>query len=81
MFIAGEAGKTEAVYTGSNGKANVANISQMREADYQGTTQALNDWWSSAKYDIPRFNSVSPTGLYEVVDGEAKRRGQGFAKR
>jgi hypothetical protein len=76
VFRAGEFGKTEAVYTGSNGKTNVANIQQMKAAELQ----ALNEWWSKAKNDIPAFQGVSDSGLYTIVDGEAKRRGKTFAK-
>lgn len=72
LFVAGEMGKTEAVYTGSNGKTNVANIQQMQSA-FNG---ALNNWWSSAKHDIPQFREVSKTGIYEVAKGEMKRRGE-----
>jgi hypothetical protein len=71
VFVAGEMGKTEAVYTGSNGKTNVANVQQMRTA-YFG---ALNDWWQNAKRDLPQFKEVSKTGIYEITKGEAVRRG------
>jgi hypothetical protein len=76
LFVAGEMGKTEAVYTGSNGKTNVANIQQMKAAELQ----ALNEWWAKAKHDIPAFQGVSDSGLYTIVDGEAKRRGKTFSK-
>ena len=75
VFRAGEFGKTEAVYTGSNGKTNVANIQQMKTA----YSQALREWWATAKYDIPNLEGVSDSGLYTIVDGEAKRRGKKFA--
>jgi hypothetical protein len=75
VFRAGEFGKTEAVYTGSNGKTNVANIQQMKTA----YNQALNEWWRSARNDIPAFQGVSDSGIYTIVDGEAKRRGKKFA--
>lgn len=75
LFVAGEMGKTEAVYTGSNGKTNVANIQQMKTA----YNQALNEWWRSARNDIPAFQGVSDSGIYTIVDGEAKRRGKKFA--
>ena len=75
LFVAGEMGKTEAVYTGSNGKTNVANIQQMKSA----YTQSLNEWWSHAKHDIPAFQGVSDSGIYTIVDGEAKRRGKTFS--
>lgn len=81
LFIAGEAGKTEMVYSGQNGKSNVANIKQIREAQYQGQKQALNEWWSSAKNDIPSFKGASSTNLYELVDSEARKRGRSFAKK
>lgn len=81
LFVAGEAGKTEAVYTGANGKTNVANIQQMREANYQGTMSALQDWWKYAKQDIPQFREVSQSGLFTAVDNAAKLQGKGFAKR
>lgn len=81
LFVAGEAGKTETVYTGANGKTNVANIQQMREANYQGTMSALQDWWKYAKQDMPQFREVSQSGLYTAVDNAAKLQGKGFAKR
>lgn len=72
LFVAGEMGKTEAVYTGSNGKTNVANVQQMQTSFYG----ALNEWWKSAKGDIPKFKEVSATGIYEVNKSEMKRRGE-----
>lgn len=77
LFVAGEMGKTEQVYTGSNGKTNVANVQQIQSAHIN----ALNSWWQHAKYDIPAFKGVSSTGLYEVVGNEANRHGYGFAKK
>ena len=76
LFVAGEMGKTEAVYTGSNGKTNVANIQQMKAA-YR---QALSEWWSTARNDIPAFEGVSESGVYTMVDREAGRRGKTFSK-
>ena len=77
VFRAGEFGKTEAVYTGSNGKTNVANIQQMKAAELQ----ALKEWWATARHDIPAFQGVSDSGIYTIVDGEAKRRGKTFANK
>ena len=74
LFVAGEMGKTEAVYTCSNGKTNVANIQQMKAAELQ----ALNEWWAKAKHDIPAFQGVSNSGIYTIVDNEASRRGKKF---
>jgi hypothetical protein len=76
IFRAGEFGKTEAVYTGSNGKTNVANIQQMKAAELQ----ALKEWWATAKHDIPAFQGVSDSGIYTMVEGEARRRGKQFSK-
>lgn len=81
LFVAGESGKTEMVYNGANGKSNVANVKQIKEATYQGQRQALNEWWTSARNDIPTFKGVSSTNLYEVVDSEARKRGRSFAKK
>lgn len=72
LFIAGEMGKTEAVYTGSNGKTNVANIQQMQTA-YRS---ALNDWWATARQDIPQFREVSRTGIYEIAKEGMVNRGE-----
>jgi hypothetical protein len=72
LFVAGEMGKTEAVFNGTNGKTNVTNIQQMQMA-FNG---ALNNWWSNAKHDIPQFKEVSRTGIYEVAKGEMQRRGE-----
>jgi hypothetical protein len=74
LFVAGEMGKTEAVFSGSNGKTNVANIQQMKTA-YK---EALNEWWRTARNDVPAFEGVSESGLYTMVDGEARRRGKKF---
>lgn len=76
VFRAGEFGKTEAVYTGSNGKTNVANIQQMKQAELQ----ALQEWWSTAKNDIPQFSEANPTGLYQAVTGVAKSYGNKWDK-
>lgn len=72
IFEAGENGKTEAVYTGSNGKTNVANVKQMKQS-FNG---ALSEWWRYAKNDIPQFSEVSKTGIYEINKKEMKRRGE-----
>ena len=48
---------------------------QRSEASYE---RALNNWWQKAKHDIPAFEGVSESGLYTMVDGEARRRGKKF---
>jgi hypothetical protein len=75
MFIAGEAG-AEMVYNTPSGQSGVANIQQIKQAQLQ----AMKEWWAVAKNDIPSFKGVSESGLYEIVDGDAKRRGNHFAK-
>ena len=75
MFIAGEAG-AEMVYNTPSGQSGVANISQIQQATYNGTRSALNDWWQAARKDIPQFNEVSGTGIYEINKKEMKRRGE-----
>lgn len=75
LFVAGEAG-AEMVYNTPSGQSGVANVQQIAQASYSGTKQALVDWWKSAQSDIPAFREVSKTGIYEVVDGEARRRGR-----
>jgi hypothetical protein len=76
VFRAGEAG-AEIVYNTPSGQSGVANVQQIAQAQLS----ALNSWWKTARNDIPVFEGVSESGLYTVVDGEASRRGLGFAKR
>ena len=71
LFVAGEHGKTEMVYSGTNGKGNVANIQQIKQAQLQ----ALNEWWANARRDMPQVKEVSRTGIYEITKSEAIRRG------
>lgn len=77
IFRAGEFGKTEAVYTGSNGKTNVANVQQMKAAFY------------GALVDFSKSNGGSDEKIVIQIDGEnvfqatrrnAKRRGLDFVK-
>lgn len=77
LFVAGEAG-AEMVYSTPSGQSGVANVEQIAQATYNGTTRALNAWWGGmqAKNDIPAFREVSKTGIYEVAKGEMKRRGE-----
>ena len=82
IFRAGEFGKTEEVFTGSNGKTNVANIQQIAQATYQGTMSALRDWWGgqNAKGDIPQLQEANATGMYEAVTSVAGTRGNKWSK-
>ena len=71
LFRAGEAG-AEIVYNTPSGQSGVVNVQQIQSA-FNG---ALSNWWSSAKHDIPQFRESSKTGIYEVVKGEMRRRGE-----
>ncbi len=75
LFVAGEGG-AEFVYNMPSGQSGVANVQQIAQAVYQGTYQATMDWWKSAKNDIPQFQGVSDTGIYQIVKGEMRRRGE-----
>ena len=85
VFRAGEFGKTEAVYTGSNGKTNVANVKQMRAA-FLG---ALQDWTNGylddelediAKITAGASSFLTSATVYAAVKSEAKKRGERFSK-
>jgi hypothetical protein len=73
-FYAGEAG-AEIVYNTPSGQSGVANVQQIAQATYAGTTQALNDWWGRARGDMPQFAPASDSGLYERVTAQAGLRG------
>ena len=75
LFYAGEAG-AEIVTNSTNGQTGVANVQQIAQAMRIGTLQAVKEWWSSARNDIPQFREVSKTGIYEVAKSEMKRRGE-----
>lgn len=79
VFVAGEAGKTEMVYSGDNGKANVANVQQMYQADYMAHINALNEWWKTARYDLPQLQPASDTGIYQAAERGAGKAGKKFA--
>lgn len=76
LFVAGEAGKTEAVYTGSNGKTNVANIQQMKSAFYQ----ALVEYGQTHTDERPIVVYLDGKVAYESTTAYAKQRGQKWAK-
>lgn len=75
LFVAGEQG-AEFVYNMPSGQSGVANVQQIAQAVYQGSYQATMDWWKTAKNDIPQFQGVSDTGIYQIVKGEMRRRGE-----
>ena len=57
LFYAGEAG-AELVTTMPSGQTGVTNIAQFRQA----MSEALFEWWSDAKYDLPEGNSYGFDG-------------------
>ena len=78
LFLAGE----EIVYNSGNGNGGVANVQQIAQATYQGTMQALDDWWGgrNAKSDIPQLTEANPTGMYQAVTGVARSYGYKWGK-
>ena len=77
VFRAGEFGKTEAVYTGSNGKTNVANVQQMKAAFYQ----ALVEYGRTSNADgKPLVVYLDGEKVYENTTAKAKARGNVWAK-
>lgn len=79
IFRAGEAGKTEAVFTGSNGKTNVANVQQMYQAEYMAVLQALKDY-GAARGEMPQLQPASDTGIYQAAERGAGKAGKRFAR-
>lgn len=76
LFIAGEMGKTEMVYSGENGKSNVANISQLQRAVYG----ALTDW--SAQNGNNQVITVELDGetVYRNTTNHASKRGEHWSR-
>lgn len=77
LFVAGEAGKTEMVYTGDNGKTNVANVQQMAQAMYSGCLAALKDYGVS-RGEMPQLQPASDTGIYQAAERGARKVGRTF---
>jgi hypothetical protein len=76
VFRAGEFGKTEAVFTASNGKTNVANVRQMEQAFYN----ALSRYGSSGNGTITVQAYLDGEKVYENTTAKAKSRGNVWAK-
>jgi hypothetical protein len=76
LFVAGEMGKTEAVYTGSNGKTNVANVRQMEQAFYN----ALSRHSREGNGTIVVQTYLDGEKVYENTTAKAKARGNVWAK-
>lgn len=77
LFVAGEMGKTEAVYTGANGKTNVANVQQMKAAFYQ----ALVEYGRTSNTEgRPIEVYLDGERVYQNTTAHAKRRGNTWSK-
>lgn len=68
-------GKTEAVYTGENGKSNVANISQLKQAFYG----ALVDWSAQNKGNVNLTVNLDGETVYKNTTKHAKLHGNNWA--
>lgn len=75
VFRAGEFGKTEAVYTGSNGKTNVANVKQMEQAFYN----ALTRYGAEDGGTIVVETYLDGEKVYQNTTAKAKQRGKVWA--
>lgn len=75
LFVAGEMGKTEAVYTGENGKSNVANISQLKQAFYG----ALVDWSAQSNGNVSLTVNLDGETVYKNTTKHAKLHGNHWA--
>lgn len=80
LFVAGENG-AEFVYNMPSGQSGVANVQQIAQAVYQGSYQATMDWWKTAKNELPQFEGVSDTGIYQAAARGAGKVGKGFANK
>lgn len=76
VFRAGEFGKTEAVYTGSNGKTNVANVRQMEQAFYNALSRHSREGNGTIVVQAVLDGEV----VYENTTSRARARGQTWAK-
>lgn len=78
LFVAGEAGRTEAVYTGANGKANVANVSQMEEAFYNALIRYGRE---NRGTNTPITVNIDGKPVFNSVRGVANSMGLDFARK
>lgn len=76
LFVAGEMGKTEAVYQGSNGKTNVANVRQMEQAFYNALSRHSREGNGTIVVQAVLDGEV----VYENTTSRARARGQTWAK-
>jgi hypothetical protein len=50
------------------------------ESSYQAHLSALNNWWITAKKDLPQLEEANPTGMYQAVTGVAKSYGNKWSQ-
>ena len=72
IFRAGEFGKTEMVYNGTNGKTNVANVQQMQQAMYNALVAYGKTEGNGGK---PIVVYLDGEKVYENTTSHAKQRG------
>ena len=72
LFVAGEMGKTEMVYNGTNGKSNVANIQQIQQAMYNALVAYGRTEGNGGK---PIVVYLDGEKVYENTTSHAKQRG------
>lgn len=77
LFVAGEMGKTEAVFTGSNGKANVANTMQMEDAFYNALVRYGRE---NRGTDNAIVIEVDGERLFSTTRRHANKRGLDFKR-
>ena len=77
VFRAGENGKTEAIYTASNGKTNVANVKQMEQAFYN----ALARHSANGNGTIVAELYLDGEKVYQNTTAHASSRGYGWSKK
>lgn len=76
VFRAGEFGKTEAVYTGTNGKTNVANVRQMEQAFYNALSRHSRE--GNGTIIVQAY--LDGEKVYENTTARAKAQGNVWAK-
>lgn len=76
IFRAGEFGKTEAVYTGSNGKTNVANVRQMEQAFYNALSRHTREGGGTIVVQAILDGQV----VYENTTNRARAEGNVWSK-
>jgi hypothetical protein len=75
LFIAGESGKTETVFNGSNGRTNVANIQQMKSAFYQ----ALVEYGKTQNNSQPIVVTIDGQEVFYATRKVANQNGLDFS--